>query len=94
MDDTLGVVGLAVQYPFVDGLTGMGLVKWGLLFSMFRKLIFLAGVFILPAMFSATTLLYAEPLSDILSASVSGVAYFVLFPKLMRRREQEDAQNA
>ena len=91
---TLGVVGLAVQYPFVDGLTGMGLVKWGLLFSMFRKLIFLAGVFILPAMFSATTLLYAEPLSDILSASVSGVAYFVLFPKLMRRREQEDTQNA
>lgn len=45
---TLGVIGLAIQYPFVDGMTGMGLVKWGLTFSMLRKGVFFAGVFILP----------------------------------------------
>ncbi len=91
---TLGVIGLAIQYPFVDGLTGMGLVKWGLASSMFRKAVFFAGVFILPAAFSATALLYAEPISDILSASLSCVAYILLFPRLMRRREAEDAQKA
>ena len=91
---TLGVIGLAVQYPFVDGMTGMGLVKWGLTFSMLRKGVFFAGVYILPAAFGATALLYAEPISDILSAVLSGAAYLVLFPRLMRRREAEDAQKA
>ena len=87
---TLGVIGLAIQYPFVDGMTGMGLVKWGLTFSMLRKGVFFAGVFILPALFGATALLYAEPISDILSAVLSGAAYLILFPRLMRRREAED----
>ena len=87
---TLGVLGLAVQYPFVDGMTGMGLVKWGLAFSMLRKGVFFAGVFILPAVFSVTALLYAEPISDILSAVLSGAAYILLFPRLMHRREAED----
>ena len=91
---TLGVLGLAVQYPFVDGMTGMGLVKWGLTFSMLRKGVFFAGVFILPSVFSATALLYAEPISDILSAVISGAAYILLFPRLMRRREAEDRINA
>ena len=50
----------------------------------------LAGVFILPAVFSATALLYAEPISDILSAVLSGAAYILLFPRLMHRREAED----
>ncbi len=54
------------RYPFVDGMTGMGLVRWGLTFSLLRKGIFFAGVYLLPALFSATTLLYAEPISDIL----------------------------
>ena len=42
---SLGVLGLTIQYPFVDGMTGMGLVKWGLTFSMLRKGIFLVSVF-------------------------------------------------
>ena len=71
-------------------MTGMGLVKWGLAFSMLRKGVFFAGVFILPAVFSATALLYAEPISDILSAVLSGAAYILLFPRLMHRREAED----
>ena len=87
---TLGVLGLAIQYPFVDGMTGMGLVRWGLTFSLLRKGIFFAGVYLLPALFSATTLLYAEPISDILSATVSGAAFILLFPRLMRRREAEN----
>ncbi|MDO4270093.1 MAG: MATE family efflux transporter [Eubacteriales bacterium] len=86
---TLGVLGLAVQYPFVDGLTGMGLVKWGLIFSMFRKAVFLLGVCVLPAVFSATALLYAEPVSDLSAALVSSVGMLVVLPRLMRKRERE-----
>ena len=88
---TLGIIGLAIQYPFVDGLTGMGLVKWGLTFSMLRKTVYLVGVVALPAAFSATALFYAEPISDILAAVVSGIAFLLLFPKLMRKRKEEDA---
>ena len=42
---SLGVLGLAVQYPAVDGMTGMGLIRWGLTFSMLRKGLFLVCVF-------------------------------------------------
>ena len=87
---TLGIIGLAVQYPFVDGLTGMGLVKWGLTFSMLRKIVYLVGVVALPAAFTATALFYAEPISDIMAAAVSGIAFLVLFPRLMRQRREED----
>lgn len=87
---TLGVLGLAVQYPFVDGLTGMGLVKWALPFSMFRKLVFLLCVFLLPAAFSsATALFYAEPVSDILPPLLSAAGYLLLYPRLMRRCGRE-----
>ncbi len=87
----MGVIGLAVQYPFVDGLTAMGLVRWALPFSMLRKAIFLALVFALPPLFSATALMYAEPVSDIASMVISGSMYFVLYPRLMRRCEREAA---
>lgn len=86
---TLGIVGLTVQYPFVDGLTGMGLVKWGLAFSLFRKVIFIACVVALPLVFSATALFYAEPVSDLVSACASSVGFLVLLPRLMRCRAAE-----
>ena len=65
---SLGVLGLTIQYPFVDGMTGMGLVKWGLTFSMLRKGIFLVSVFVLPPIFGATAVMFSEPLSDVVSA--------------------------
>lgn len=58
---SLGVLGLTIQYPFVDGMTGMGLVKWGLTFSMLRKGIFLVSVFVLPPIFGATAVIFSEP---------------------------------
>lgn len=86
---TLGICGLCIQYPFVDGLTGMGLVKWGLCFSMFRKIVFMAGVFLLPALFSVEALFYAEPVSDAAAAAVSFAGFLLLLPRLLRKRELE-----
>jgi len=86
---TLGICGLSIQYPFVDGLTGMGLVKWGLFFSMFRKIVFMTCVIVLPLAFTVEALFYAEPVSDILAMLLSGVGFLILLPRLMRKREQE-----
>lgn len=86
---SLGVLGLAVQYPAVDGMTGMGLIRWGLTFSMLRKGLFLVCVFVLPPLFGATAVMFSEPVSDITAAvfSASGLAF--VLPKLMRKREAE-----
>lgn len=89
---TLCICGLCTQYPFVDGLTGMGLVKWGLFFSLLRKTVFLTGVFVLPAVFSVKALFYAEPLSDAVAFFAALGGYLFLLPRLMRKREQEDLQ--
>lgn len=82
----LEVLGLTIQYPFVDGMTGMGLVKWGLTFSMLRKGIFLISVFVLPPIFGATAVMFSEPLSDVVSAVFSGCAAMFLLPKLVAKQ--------
>lgn len=86
---TLAICGLSTQYPFVDGLTGMGIVKWGLFFSLLRKGVFLTGVFVLPAVFSVKALFYAEPLSDAVAFCTALIGFIVLLPRLMRKRERE-----
>lgn len=83
---SLGVLGLTIQYPFVDGMTGMGLVEWGLTFSMLRKGIFLVSVFVLPPIFGATAVMFSEPLSDVVSAVFSGCAAMFLLPKLVAKQ--------
>ena len=82
----LGVLGLSIQYPFVDGMTGMGLVRWGLAFSMLRKSLFLVCVFVLPPLFGATAVMFSEPVSDIAGAVCSGSAALFLMPKLVRKQ--------
>ena len=42
---------LAFQYAFVDGFTGMGIAKLAIPLSMMRKVIFLAGVFLIPRVY-------------------------------------------
>lgn len=86
---TLALFGLAVQYTVVDGLTAMGIVRWALTFSLVRKTIFLISVFALPAAFGVNALFYAEPVSTALSSSLSLIGFVILFPRLMRAREQE-----
>ena len=86
---SLGVLGLAVQYPAVDGMTGMGLIRWGLTFSMLRKGLFLVCVFVLPPLLGATAVMFSEPVSDITAAVFSAGGLAFVLPKLMRKREAE-----
>ena len=72
---TLAIIPLGVQYAIVDGFTGMGLVRLSLPLSAFRKLVYFAALFILPAVFGARAIFYAEPVSDILGPVVSILTY-------------------
>lgn len=84
---TMGLLGMAIQYAVVDGLTGMGEVKLAMPLSMFRKLIFFASVFIIPRFFDITNVFYAEPISDIVAASVTTVVYLMTIKKILYKRE-------
>ena len=85
---TMGLLGMTIQYVVVDGFTGMGEVKLAMPLSMFRKLIFFASVFIIPRFFDITNVFYAEPISDIVAASVTTVVYLVTIKKILYKRER------
>ena len=84
---TMGLLGMAIQYVVVDGFTGMGEVKLAMPLSMFRKIIFFASVFMIPRFFDVTNVFYAEPISDIISASVTSIVYLMTIKKILHKRE-------
>ena len=79
---SLMIIPLAVQYTIVDGFTGMGIAKVAISLSTFRKLIYFAGVFLIPLWFDITNVFYTEPISDLISAIVSSVVYIRLIGKI------------
>lgn len=83
---TLGLLGQAVQYAIVDGLTAMGQIQFALPVSFFRKLLYIACVFILPALFPLEHIFYAETISDLVGASVTAFVFlFFIVPGLRRK---------
>ena len=53
---TAGIIPLALQYVVVDGFTGMGVASVAIFLSMFRKVLYLGGVFVLPVLFGVCLL--------------------------------------
>lgn len=86
---TLAIIPLALQYAVVDGLSGMGLAQYAIFLSMFRKAIFLIGILYLPIVLPIEQIFLAQPLSDIISAMLSGTFYLFIFSKILRKREAE-----
>ncbi|MDO4268881.1 MAG: MATE family efflux transporter [Eubacteriales bacterium] len=80
---TLGVIPLAVQYTIVDGFTGMGISPVAMGLSLWRKAVFLAGVFLIPRWFGITNIFYTETLSDFLGPAVSTVTFALLFRRIV-----------
>ena len=85
---TLAIIPLGVQYELVDGFTGMGQVRLSLPLSFWRKLVYFAAIFALPAAFGARAAFYAEPLSDILGPAVTVVVYFLAIGKVLQARTE------
>lgn len=86
-----GVIPLALQYVFVDGLTGMGQAKYSIWLSLNRKFILLLPLTILLPILSKNAFLvfYAEPIADILASLISTIAYFLLRPRVFRKRLEQ-----
>lgn len=83
---TLAVIPLGVQYAIVDGFTAMRQVQLALPLSFWRKLTYFAAIFILPLLFDAKAVFYAEPISDVLGPVVSVIVYVLSIKKILDRR--------
>lgn len=80
---TIGIIPLAAQYTIVDGFTGMGISRVAISLSMFRKVVYFAGVFLIPPMFGIQNVFFTEPLSDILGSVVSVTVFFAIFKRVV-----------
>lgn len=80
---TLAIIPLGIQYEIVDGFTGMGQVRLSLPLSLFRKAVYFAALFALPALFGARAAFYAEPISDVLGPVVSIIVYRLTIKKIL-----------
>lgn len=86
---TLALLGVAVQYALVDGLTAMGRVRLAFLISIFRKLLYAVCLLILPHIGGVTSVFYAGSISDFVGAGFSLLMFFtVLWPRLRRELQQ------
>ena len=83
----LAIVPLGVQYEIVDGFTALGQAQIALPLSFWRKAVYFAALFALPALFGARAIFYAEPVSDVLGPAVSAAAYLLFMDQLLQRRQ-------
>ena len=85
---TAMIIPLAIQYPLVDETTALGRVRQALFCSLFRKSVYLACLLLLPALASAEAAFLAEPIADVVAATVTTCLFFKMFPRLMAQLEQ------
>jgi putative MATE family efflux protein len=90
-----GVIPLAFQYIYVDGLTGMGQAKYSIWLSMNRKIVLLVPAIIFLPMItgSAAYCFLAEPIADACSGIFSLVAYRIITPRILRKRWAENTDS-
>lgn len=80
---TFGLLGVAVQYALVDSLTAMGKIRYALPLSVFRKIVYVLCILVLPHCASIEQIFWAGTISDVIGASFSALCFFLLIlPKL------------
>lgn len=80
----IGVLPMAIQYALVDGITALSNVKISLALSMTRKSIYTVSLLILPLLFVAETTFYAQPVADILAATITTIVFLKTYPDFMK----------
>lgn len=88
---TLAIIPLSFQYTLVDGLTALGRTKTALCLSAFRKTQYVLFTVLLPLFFSAKSIFYAEPLTDLISSVLTTIVFLCIFQKHLDKREEEAA---
>lgn len=78
---TLMIIPLSLQYVFVDALTALSMTRISLGLSLLRKSLYLGSTCVLPLFFAARSAFYAEPLADVLAASVTSVLFLGIYRK-------------
>lgn len=87
------LLGVAVQYALVDSLTAMGKVRYAFPLSIFRKLLYLVCLVVLPRLGPVENVFYAGSLSDLVGATFSVVVFFLfVLPRLRREMQQPAGQ--
>ena len=81
---TLCIIPLAIEYTVVDGFTGMGIAKVAVSLSMFRKMVYMIAMLVLPAVAGAQNIFYAEPISDIVASIAASSTYLLLSGKVLK----------
>jgi len=86
---TLALLGVAVQYALVDGLTAMMKVRYAFPLSVFRKLVYMLCIFTLPKALDISSVFYAGSISDAVGATFS-LLLFICFinPKIKNSLER------
>lgn len=91
---TLGLLGVAIQYAIVDGLTAMGQIRFALPISFFRKILYIICVFLIPLFSSLENIFYAETISDIVGASVTVIIFIsMIIPKFQLKMNSKTSRS-
>ena len=81
----MALIGVAVQYALVDGLTAMGKVRFAFPLSVFRKLVYVICIFVIPLITDVSFVFLAGTISDVIGAIFSAALFFsVVIPKLKK----------
>lgn len=86
----VGLLGVAVQYAFVDGLTAMGQMRAALPISFFRKGLYVLCVLVLPHLRPIQDVFWSAAISDLVGACVTLLVFgLVIAPRLKREMATE-----
>lgn len=88
---TAMIVPLALQYTIVDELTAVGHIKASLFCSLFRKVIFLTCVFIIPSISEVQATFLSEPIADGIGTIVSCFVFVCLFKRILNETDETHA---
>ena len=70
----------------IDGFTAIGQVRYSWPLSFWRKAVYFAALFALPAVFGAEAAFYAEPISDVVGPLTSVIVHTLTMKRLLDRR--------
>ncbi len=85
---TCGILVLAFQYTFVDGLTALGIARIAVPLSLLRNGLFLGATLLLPSLFGAKAAFFAEPIADVTGGLISSAVFALLIGKILKKRQE------
>lgn len=82
---TLGIIPLAVEYELVDAYTGMGMTRFSIFCSVFRKMVYIGCILVIPKISRIESIFYTESISDIVGTSMTTLVFFLFVRKRIKQ---------